>query len=377
MYSMNRTILIVFCWLLCLVPCLADDTKEDKVFISTSKARSLAMGGAYTGVSHKSESLLWNPAGVAIPIRANEENGRGYLNSFAAPFVAAGVFEIMTGFFVTMLEWQIDDWLNGEDDDEYAYEPYTPEPPTTEPEPDPFDDYVGPKIAEEGANLTAFALPFFIKSVSVGDKKTAVTLNLAEDILPYPTLESTLENADPNETLYDNKSYHLGIKHQLAQSLSVGASLSYYHIFENAKHTNVKSFNLGILQKPMNNLSWGLTYFNEKPSALEPLQELERITDETYNFGASFKPDNQTEIACDIRNLADPDKPAYREFHYGIERNISRWVGLRGGYYKERDSQDDVFSFGLRIKNFSYTFVKNTSEDYRYHLIGIIMAVKF
>lgn len=350
LYSMNRTILIVTCWLLCLAPCLANDTKEDKVFLSTSKARALAMGGAYMGVSHKAESLLWNPAGVAIPIRANEETGRVYLNSFAAPFVATGVLATIWGYNV---------WSEGvdEDDDEQAHD--------------------GTKMMQDGSKMTVFFLPFLIKNVSAGNKQTAITLNLAEDVLPHSTLESVLNNADPNEDLYDNKSYHLGIKHQLTPSLSLGANLGYYHIFENSKHTNVKSYTLGILQKPMDNLSLGLTYFNEKPSALEPLQKIERITNETYNFGASFKPDTQTEITCDIRNLTDSDKPAYREFHYGIERNVARWVGLRGGYYKERDSQDDVFSCGLRIKNFSYTFVKNTSQDFRYHLIGIIMAVKF
>ena len=347
---MIKIILTLTCWLLCLAPCLADDTKEDKVFISTSKARSLAMGGAYTGVSHKSESLLWNPAGVEIPIRANEETGRIYLNSFAAPFVATGVLATIWGYNV---------WSEGldEDDDEQTHD--------------------GAEMMQDGSKITVFFLPFLIKSVSVGDRKTAVTLNLAEDILPHSTLESGLKNADPDETLYDNKSYHLGIKHQLTPSLSLGGDLSYFHTFEDAKHANVKSYTLGILQKPMDNLSWGLTYFNEKPSALEPLQELERITDETYNFGASFKPDNQTEIACDIRNLANSDKPAYREFHYGIERQLVRWLWVQGGYYKERDTDDDVFSCGLRYRSFNYTFVKNTSQDFRYHLIGITMTVKF
>lgn len=349
---MNRIILIVFCWLLCLAPCLADDTKEDKVFLSTSKARALAMGGAYTGVSYKTESLLWNPAGVEIPMTKNIEGGRGYLNLFAAPFVFTGLFDALFKIYVSG------------DDTEFTQDP-------------DLKYNVPDKEEGESDNWNLAAVPFLIKSGLVGDQQLAVVINLAEDVLPHSTLESILKDSDPNEEFYDNKSYHIGIKYQATESLSVGANLSYYHLFENNNHGRVASYTLGLMHQPMQNLSLGLTYVNEKPSALEPLREMERITTETYNFGASFKPDSQTEITCDIRNLFDPDKPAFREFHYGIERNLARWFGVQGGYYKERDTNDDVFSCGLRYKNFNYTFVKNTSEDFRYHLIGVILTVKF
>ena len=365
LYSMNRVILIVFCWLICLAPCLADDTKEDKVFISTSKSRSLAMGGAYTGVSHKTESLLWNPAGVELPVKRNVEGGRAYLNLFAAPFVAAEVLSGLFGIFLS--DGGL--WFGEEQENEPDFP--DPEPLLSDPK------YYPEHEKEDNNNMSISAMPFFIKSMLFGDQKLAIVINLAEDVLPHPTLESGLKNADPNEEIYDNKSYHIGIKYKATESLSVGTNLSYYHLFENNKHDRVASYTLGLMHQPMQNLSLGLTYVNEKPSALEPLGKMERIINETCNFGASFKPDNQTEIACDIRNLTDSDKPAYREFHYGIERQLVRWLWVQGGYYKERDTDDDVFSCGLRYRSFNYTFVKNTSQDFRYHLIGITMTVKF
>lgn len=315
---------------------------DDRTFISTTKARSMAMGGAYTAVTYKNESMLWNPAGIEIP-KGGGQQIRVYLNVVAAPFVLSGLGSMVMA----------DSIESGNDDDE--------ETPMT-----------------DAATLFFMeTLPFFFKSGLLVIDKLALSANMVEDVLPHETFEWIHNRSDKEENAFDNKSHNLGLKYQFTPDISAGATLSIYDLFEQNERNNGNSITLGAMYSPLKNLSLGMTCFNGTRGATHVLEPMERIVDGSLNFGMSYRPDNDTEITTDIRNLTHSDESAYGELHYGIERKLTRWFSVRGGYYKENNKNDDIFSFGIRLKNINYTFIKNTSEDIRYHLIQVVSTLKF
>jgi hypothetical protein len=341
--------IIVFITLMTLTPISPTVLGEDKdlVFLSTIKARSMAMGGAYMGVSYKTESMLWNPAGIQIPPHA-DKSGRFHSNLLAAPFVVTGIFSYMTASAI-----------EGDDEDEYGNEYPTP-------------------MTDRATESLYAALPFFFKSASIRNESGTVALagNLVEDILPYETLDKRKRGRQDMD-MFDNLGYQFGMRGRISTQFSVGATLGFYNLYEDNEHPFGNTLTVGTMYCPSEKLSLGLGYFNYSPGAKDVLLPLERITEKSVNLGLSFRPDLDTEITFDMRNLLNDEAEAYGERHIGAERRLARWFALRGGYYKQNNNGADIASLGFQCKSFNYTLIENLEDDTRYHLVQVMATLKF
>ncbi|MBI5777890.1 MAG: hypothetical protein HZA49_00340 [Planctomycetes bacterium] len=326
-------------------PLLGQDS--DLTFLSTLKARSMGMGGAYMGVSYKTESMLWNPAGIQMPPHPDQP-GRVHTNLLAAPFVATGLGGMILGGMI-----------EGDGVDELGNEYPTP-------------------MTDQAMEGFGVALPFFFKSGSLrNDAGTLVfAANVVEDVLPYETLDKN-KRASRDMDVFDNLGYQLGMRARITPQFSVGATAGLYHLYENGGHTSAGTLTMGTMYSPMERLSLGLSYFDFTPGAKDVLLPMERIVDRSTNLGLSFRPDDDTEVAFDVRNLLNDEAEAYGERHIGVERKLVRWLTLRAGYYKQNNTGADVTSFGFQYKNVNYTIVRNNETDIRYHFIQITAALKF
>ena len=54
-------------------------------------------------------------------------------------------------------------------------------------------------------------------------------------------------------------------------------------------------------------------------------------------------------FSIDLRNLNKDDRRSSREIHTGIERTIAGRIALRAGYFRKKETNHDVFSFGIGI----------------------------
>jgi len=335
---MKKILLIALIFSVSL-PLLKAET-DNRYYISTSKAMSLSMGGAYNCVTDYSESMQWNPAGIKIP--AGNRPNRLYLNSFATPFIAAGIILI-----------------NPYDDD---------------------DEEEITASAEFGLKILAYSMPFFAKSgllIPVNNHNCVFAWNLVEDVFPYDTFHYCGKDSNKDENIFDGSSYSLAFKYSISAGFSIGANTTLYDLMENDQRKTCGGYTLGTMFYPSDGFSLGLTYYGAGPNARNALSPVERIIDNSANLGLLFSRINNIEITCDIRNLFNSDEDAFRELHLGAEGRFAKWFALRGGYYREHDTDKSVYSLGFNLMRLNYGFVKKSGEDTRYHLISFMIPLRF
>ena len=172
--------------------------------------------------------------------------------------------------------------------------------------------------------------------------------------------------------------------------MSIGITGTLYS-WRNDKKTNYKGgHTFGVMLNPNPNLKVGIAY-NKFPEEMSKAQfRLERIENETVTSGISYYPDKNTILSLDLRNLNKEDSNATREIHAGIERNIGGIFAVRAGYYRKKETKDDVFSVGFgvlprwdKISKFatssrndviSYTFVIEDKEfENSWHVFSLLL----
>jgi hypothetical protein len=183
--------------------------------------------------------------------------------------------------------------------------------------------------------------------------------------------------------IFENNSNTLLFRLQLASSVSLGVTGSFYRLEDPAgRQRQGGGISYGILLKPTRKFSIGLVYFNlpdQFPALREPL---ERIGDETINAGFAYRFADNARAVLDVRNLTDDLSIAPREFHLGLEGTCFNLLELKTGYYFQRGEGGSVLSAGIGLKHgsarflprgeigaFDYAFLYNTAADQAWHAL--------
>ena len=292
----------------------ADDAKISRtqkyITISNVQPRPQALAGAFTAVVDGLSSVIYNPATLQLI----DSNKKGGVSVFINPVgIAAGIsnsggFSDSTGTF------------NG---------------------------------------LAATGL--FIKSIALSYSAFEVALILTEQL---PLTDNANKTAFFNsDGILDAYSDVLATRIKLAEQISLGASLSIHTI--NAMHQKKHYFggSYGILIKPNPTFNIGLVYYDIPEFIASTKGKYERFIDETTNLGISWQPHHSTLLSLDIRNVSEENRELSREIHIGTELVPFKHIAIRGGYFKNKNDQKNVFSGGVGLINSS---ILNRSQQAKY-----------
>lgn len=343
---MTKFVIRIFILALLLI---AKGSAQESSFLtfSTTKARPLAMGGAYTAVEDDIFSASYNPATLSFYQYDKDHRLTFYLNPIAP--VAA----IHQNFRAQQDEAE----------------------------------------AEVSAVDVLKSTALLLKSIAFTGSYIDLALVFHEQILDQGELlqqKQFFENRD----IWKNSYHSFLTRIKLAERVSLGFSGSLYVNRINNQTQQDMGFSYGILIKPSSNLNVGLAYVDFPKNIPDIRMPLERLSDETMNIGVSYRPTSTTLLAFDFRNLTEDSRKTVREAHFGFEQNIFSIIALRGGYYKERFSDNHVFSGGIGLidsnlfynkqnrfnhsqfmLNYSFVFQKMKTEELSWHVLSLYVRL--
>jgi len=312
--------------------------------LSTIKARSLAMGGAYTSIEDDIVSASYNPATLSLYQYDKDYRFTIYLN----PIAPTTIF----------------------------YE----------------RSHIDQQKQQDNNELYKTA-SLLMKSLIFTGRYIDVALILNEQVLDEEYLlnqKKFFQNCD----LWENSYHTLATRIKLAERVSLGVSGSYYRKQIGVKSQQGVGFSYGILLKPSAKLNVGLAFVDYPKSIPEIRVPLERLADQTMNIGISYKPTASTTLSCDLRNLTEEDRKGVREAHLGFEQKIFSILALRGGYFQERFtdvrtfsggiglldsnilfSTDNLFNHSQFILNYSFVYQKNKSQVFNWHVLSLLIRI--
>ena len=268
------------------------------VTLSTVKARSLAMGGAFVSIEDDLPSLDFNPATFSL----NPLPGKTQFSLFFNP--------------------------------------------------------LGPLvIAKNRKNVPSWDVPlgWLIRGFTLSVGRAEFGVLLGEESLAD---EKRLKRDD----IFDGTGYQrerntsFGFALVLAPRVSLGIAGELFIRGKNEVSTggeNTKKelgigYRYGLMIKTRNNLHVGLCFFDFPDAYSKDRMVLERLADETLNIGVSYSLWKSLILALDVRNVSDEGKGAVREPHAGVELSLFRHLKLRGGYYREKEGKETI-SLGLGV----------------------------
>ncbi len=344
MFPITRSVIFVIVLFAASLDVLAQSNRY--FTINTSKARPLAMGGAFTAVVDVLAAMDFNPAAYYLAKDDDLPPVTLFLNP-VSPFVG-GIHH--------------DDLFSGSGS--------------------PVDDFL-------------LGLSLVLKSMSFNFDAVQVGFNLSEEGLNLP--EIFFENNPVRvDGFRQNHSHTVVGRLELAKKVSMGAAV--YFLFGSsplAPLKRVKDFGIsyGILLRPEKGLNIGVSFVDPPDSLSQYRLPLERLVNESVNIGVSYELlFTRTLFSIDVRNLGEESNVAVRELHFGIEQVLLSHLALRAGYFKKVHG-DHVFSWGLGLLNDSllsssagegsrnfylnYAFVheKALPTDNRWHLFSFLIRI--
>jgi len=170
--------------------------------------------------------------------------------------------------------------------------------------------------------------------------------------------------------LWNDNSNTVFMKLRLAQRVSIGVNGTYYQRKIDEKNEDGIGFSYGIVLKPNDKLNVGLSYIDLPDKMADYRVRLERIFDETMNVGMSYNLFKGTTLALDVRNLTEENKDNVREFHFGFEQRIFNILALRGGYFKERFTDNETFSAGIGLIDSNIFFSGDDKFNHHDYMIN-------
>lgn len=307
--------------------------------LSSVKSKPLAMGGAYTAVEDDIVSTFYNPATLSLYKQNKDMRFTLYFNPIAP---------------VT------------------HYNTYK-------------DELTTKQYAKIGTLL--------FKSLIFTGKFINMAVILNEQIIQ----ENKLLNQKKffsNIDLWKNCYHTLAISFKLAERVMIGTAVNLYNIEIQEKTERDVGFSYGIMLKPAPNLNVGLSYIDFPKSMQNIRLPLERMEDETMNIGISYRLTKYSTISYDLRNLTEDNRKNVRESHFGIEQKIWSLLALRGGYYQERDTKDDIYSVGIGLLdtnlffskenrynhsqftiNYSFLYKEKSNSIFRWHVLSLMLRL--
>ncbi|MCG8606383.1 hypothetical protein MJD09_15545 [bacterium] len=271
--------------------------------LSNVKARSLAMGGAFTAVEDDLASFEFNPAGYFLSEDVESKHIHFFLNP-VSPFVGG----------IKNDDLFIDDNLR-------------------------LDDIL-------------LSLSLLLKSFSLTLNRFQLGVLLGEESLYLPSAFSR-DRLNQIAGFQQNHRHAIIGRLKLADKVSVGGTASFMFGSKPGAAEERQSdvgFSYGILLKPETGLSIGVSFVNLPDSLRQHRLPLDRMIDESVNIGISYELFTKTLFSLDLRNLGEEQQDAIREFHLGVEQIILSQVALRAGYFM-KNSDEEVFSWGIGLFN--------------------------
>ena len=287
---------------LLMLPSLIIGQSSRFITVSNVRARSLALGGAFTSVVDDMPAAFYNPACYDL-YKIKKQNR---LTFFLNP-----VSPVVFGFEKNKL-------------------------------------FTGYGTPEDDVLLT---LSHLLKSISLSLNSLEVGLILGEQNIQLPS-DFYEQRLFPVSGFRQNHSHAIVGRFKLADQVSIGAAANLIYSNKNTKPNERYekiSVSYGILLKAEKGLQIGVSLV-DLPDSLKGVRlPLERIVDEAVNVGISYRLWDST-LSLDVRNLGEEKEEAVREFHVGYEQFILSHIALRTGWYKKTNG-GNVYSFGIGLIN--------------------------
>ena len=279
---------------------------DDPVYITSGslRGRALSMGGAYSSIQDDFSSGLYNPASFRVNASRSERPFRLFFN----PVGCAAAFNDFNRY-----------------DTEYR--------PDTE------------LTGDEAFLAASLLLKGFVFTTDIAD--FGLALNEA-----IPRSDSALATGGrfiSAESLRRESFHSAFVNLKIAPTISLGLSGSLYRSREGDHDEYRSGYSFGVLLEPSPKMEVGLTYFHAPPEFSDARLNLERMDGGTVTGGVSFYPEPGMILSVDVRNLNREEQAASLEIHYGAEYTIGNRLALRSGYFRKKDTENDVFSLGAGI----------------------------
>jgi len=330
--------------------CLAyDSTSADNRYLMTGtvRARALAMGGAYHSVEDDFSAGFYNPGAFKINATQSERRFRLFFN----PAASAGAF--------------------------YDFSKY---------------DYDFDRDDELTLGEALLSASLFLKGIAVTTPNLDFGLGLGEEVIDYRSTAVRSGRAVTVEGLA-NRSFHSAfVNVKIASPVSIGVAGTLYSSRQDGKTILKSGYTFGVILTPNPKLNVGIVYNQMPENFTDARMELESIENGSVTSGISYHFDDKTIVAIDLRTVNKEDQPTSREIHTGFERRFGERVALRAGYYRKKETNDDVLSFGIgilpawekisryskstRIDVLSYSLVLDKSSfERRWHVLSLLLRL--
>jgi len=278
---------------------------------STLFTRAVSMGGAFTGVCDDLESALYNPAGLGGEATF-ERKFRVYLN----PIGAAAVVNDRDYLTVREGDYKPQDW---------------------------------PALLGLMVRAVSFNSPFFQFSTILSEE------------LPE-TFYATQSHFISAKNILDRNFHTASARITLASQVSIGASGFLFNVFEKGELKTFMGSSYGIMMRPSNSLSAGISYYNLPIQVDSTMIRQYRLSDKTINAGIAYSPLQPIRVSVDFRNVSEEGNMTHNELHAGIEVLPASFIALRGGYFSNANDRSQRYSFGIGLSD--YRRYKSTSDAF-------------
>ncbi len=271
-------------------------SQSDKyITLSTVKARSIGMGGAFVSIEDDLASLDFNPA------------------SFSAKCEDDGVrLSFFTNGFCPVFAYRKD--LNGIN-----------------------------------------SLGLVLKGITLSSKRVQLGVLFGEESL-FNTNRLERVKIFDTSNYEDNYNTSFGISVDLAAEVQIGIAGELFTRKIDGHTVHKMGYRYGLRLKTHNKITVGLFFIDLPNQFQNDRMVVERLADETLNVGFSYKPVKRFVFSLDVRNVTEENKGALREPHFGSELNIFEHLTLRGGFFYQKDSKTENYSAGLGIFNWNSLF---------------------
>ncbi len=271
----------------------------------TVRVRALAMGGAYTAVRDDFAAGLYNPGAFIVSREAGERRLHVYLNPVAAP-VAFYDFGDRDNL------WRRDGELTTDE----ALESLA--------------------MVVKGVTWSTAALDL---GVGLWEEGFA---GRVRDGGRFLTVEGLTRRVF--HSVYANV--------KVAPTVSLGLTGTLYRMRDGGETVTSGGYTFGVLLAPNPGLDVGIAFSQMPEEARDARMPLEDIEHGSATAGLAYHPDDRTMFSIDLRAVNKEDLPTSREIHTGIERRVGDRIALRAGYFRKKETKNDVVSLGIGVLPF-------------------------
>lgn len=138
------------------------------------------------------------------------------------------------------------------------------------------------------------------------------------------------------------------MRFRLAPQVAVGINTTIYNIKGITKHNWDFGTSYGVLLKPNEKINVGVVYIGLSKKIPEYREPIEKISDDTINLGLAYQPNAATTLSLDVRELNKIENSETLEIHSGLEQVCFSILALRTGYFRS-NSKHHYFSMGFGL----------------------------